>query len=160
MKLLIGCLLAVGVCNAEILEPKASVRVLPADVLRDFNGTCFAATQCRIFNVGESWELTPFCGISKCVRVIVKSGPGASDRPQIAEQVTDCGPRVDLDKSPGCKEIKEEVKEGEKPIAKSYPDCCPKFDCENPEEVVYLQAAKTTKITQSPGKKSPKSLDE
>ena len=34
MKLLIGCLLAVGVCNAEILEPKASVRVLPADVLR------------------------------------------------------------------------------------------------------------------------------
>ena len=33
----------------------------------DFNGTCFAATQCRIFNVGESWELTPFCGISKCV---------------------------------------------------------------------------------------------
>jgi len=51
---------------------------------------------------------------------------------RLAEEVTDCGPLVDLKKTPGCK-----VLEGEFDAKKDFPDCCPKFDCEEGIEIIY-----------------------
>ena len=51
----------------------------------------------------------------------------------MAEEVSDCGPLVDLEKTPGCKLLKEDFD----PKAE-FPDCCPKYDCEEGVEVSYV----------------------
>lgn len=53
----------------------------------------------------------------------------------LAEEVTDCGPLVDLDKSPGCQLVPEETN-----AEAAFPDCCPVYDCEEGAEVVYVAA--------------------
>ena len=52
---------------------------------------------------------------------------------RLAEEVSDCGPLVDLEKTPGCKLLKDEFD----PKAE-FPDCCPKYDCEEGVEVAYV----------------------
>lgn len=42
---------------------------------------------------------------------------------------------VDLEKTPGCQILKEDFD----PKAE-FPDCCPKYDCEEGIEVVYVTA--------------------
>merc|ERR1711862_23147 len=106
------------------LETKPFKRLIPADVLRDFRDSCFASTKCKVYGPQETWSLAPFCGQSACV--LLKSG-------RLAEQVTDCGPAVDLKASPGCQLLKDEAD----PKA-DFPACCPVYDCEDPEEVVYV----------------------
>ena len=49
---------------------------------------------------------------------------------RLAEEVTDCGPVVDLEASPGC----SLVKDGADPKA-DFPACCPVYDCEEGTEV-------------------------
>ena len=56
---------------------------------------------------------------------------------RLAEEVSDCGPLVDIEKTPGCTLLKDEFDpKGE------FPDCCPKYDCEEGTEVVYISSKK------------------
>merc|ERR1711962_1401046 len=66
MKVLLACLLSVGLSSGFELKHEATTRTLRADTLRDFPNECFAATQCKVYKQGESWPLTPFCGVSRC----------------------------------------------------------------------------------------------
>merc|ERR1712226_1294402 len=75
-------------------------RLIPADVLRDFRDSCFASTKCKVFGNNETWSLAPFCVRSRCVKL--KSG-------RLAEEVTDCGPVVDLKATQGCQLLKGEA---------------------------------------------------
>ena len=93
--------------------------------LSDFRSSCFASTKCKVYAPGEGWPLSPFCGASKCVKL--ESG-------RLAEEVTDCGPVVDLKATPGC----SLVKEGSDPKA-DFPACCPVYDCEEGTEVKYVK---------------------
>eukprot|EP00091_Calanus_sinicus_P025317 TRINITY_DN95_c0_g1_i2.p1 TRINITY_DN95_c0_g1~~TRINITY_DN95_c0_g1_i2.p1 ORF type:complete len:150 (-),score=27.63 TRINITY_DN95_c0_g1_i2:86-535(-) len=107
------------------LELKPFKRLIPADVLRDFRDSCFASTQCKVYGPGETWSLAPFCGASKCVKL--ESG-------RLAEEVTDCGPVIDLKATPGCQLLKDEAD----PKA-AFPACCPVYDCEEDTEVKYVK---------------------
>ncbi len=51
----------------------------------------------------------------------------------LAEEVIDCGPLVDLAKTPACKLLPAEGA-----TEKEFPDCCPRYDCEEGAEVVYI----------------------
>merc|ERR1711862_389700 len=124
MKCFLALACLVSISYSAILERKEHKRLIPADVLRDFRDSCFASTKCKVFKPSETWSLAPFCGQSACV--LLKSG-------RLAEQVTDCGPAVDLKASPGCQLLKDEAD----PKA-DFPACCPVYDCEDPEEVVYV----------------------
>ncbi|XP_076068481.1 uncharacterized protein LOC143040912 [Oratosquilla oratoria] len=94
-------------------ELKVYTRDLPADVLRDFPGLCFASTQCSVKQVGEDWPLLPFCGRATCVL----------QGELLIERVEDCGP---LPKpNPKCRVIN--VNDTQKP----FPECCPQFECED-----------------------------
>merc|ERR1712029_629658 len=116
------------ITNAVKLEIKPFKRLIPADVLRDFRDSCFASTQCKVYSPQETWSLEPFCGQSKCVKL--KSG-------RLAEEITDCGPVVDLKATPGCQLLK-----GEADPKANYPDCCPVYDCEEGVEVKYVEPPK------------------
>merc|ERR1712032_334260 len=74
---------------------------------------------------------------SKCIKL--KSG-------RLAEEVTDCGPVVDLKKTPGCQLLK-----GEADPKANYPDCCPVYDCEEGTEVVYVTPPSTKKADKKEG---------
>merc|ERR1712106_61713 len=117
------CVLAAA--SAVQLERKPFKRLIPADVLRDFRDSCFASTKCKVFANQEIWSLAPFCGQSKCVKL--KSG-------RLAEEVTDCGPVIDLKATPGCQLLKDEAA----PKA-AFPACCPVYDCEEDTEVNYVK---------------------
>nr|CAH7712234.1 unnamed protein product [Callosobruchus chinensis] len=71
--------------EAEDDKPKTYRRLIPADVLRDFPGMCFASTKCATVEPGKTWDLTPFCGRSTCV--VSEDKP-----PRLLELVEDCGP--------------------------------------------------------------------
>ncbi|XP_026816425.1 uncharacterized protein LOC113555968 [Rhopalosiphum maidis] len=106
-------------------EAEGSIRIyrrlIPADVLRDFPGLCFASTKCATVEPGHTWELSPFCGRSTCVQ-----GEG-TDR--LLELVEDCGPYPKS--NPKCKLSEKTNKTA------SFPDCCPVFDCEPGVKLEY-----------------------
>jgi len=97
---------------------KFHVRNLPADQLRDFRGLCFGSTTFRFYRVGDSWPLHPFCGMATC----------ATDGVHLMEQVTEC--RMPKD-NPKCKIVNLNDRE------KTFPDCCPKFECEEGTKLEY-----------------------
>jgi len=98
--------------DKEADRPTVFQRLIPADVLRDFPGTCFASTRCATFEPGASWDLKPFCGRSTCV----------AQQGRLWELVEDCGP---LPKpNPKCKLSDKTNKTAD------FPSCCPVFDCE------------------------------
>jgi len=93
-------------------RPSVFQRLIPADVLRDFPGTCFASTRCATFEPGATWELKPFCGKSTCI----------AQQGRLWELVEDCGP---LPKpNPKCKLSDKTNKTAD------FPKCCPVFECE------------------------------
>jgi len=93
-------------------SPAVYQRLIPADVLRDFPGTCFASTRCATFEPGATWELKPFCGRSTCI----------AQQGRLWELVADCGP---LPKpNPKCKLSDKTNKTAD------FPSCCPVFECE------------------------------
>lgn len=51
----------------------------------------------------------------------------------LAEQVTDCGPLIDLERTPTCSMIplSDEEKEEE------FPGCCPKYECTEGTKIFY-----------------------
>merc|ERR1712027_32637 len=121
-----GAILFVACSAMAVKLPlKPFKRLIPADVLRDFRDSCFASTQCKVYAPGETWSLAPFCGASKCVKL--ESG-------RLAEEVTDCGPVIDLKATPGCQLLKDEAD----PKA-AFPACCPVYDCEEDTEVKYVK---------------------
>ncbi|XP_011697851.1 PREDICTED: uncharacterized protein LOC105455873 [Wasmannia auropunctata] len=103
-------------------RPKTFRRLIPADVLRDFPGMCFASTKCATIEPTKSWELAPFCGRSTCVPADDNSG-------RLFELVEDCGPLPKA--NPKCKLSDKTNK------TSSFPDCCPIFECEDGAKLEY-----------------------
>ncbi|XP_071441896.1 uncharacterized protein [Hetaerina americana] len=102
-------------------RPKTFRRLIPADVLRDFPGLCFASTRCATIEPGKSWELTPFCGRSTCI--------ADKDSGRLLEMVEDCGPLPKA--NPKCKLSEKTNKTA------PFPECCPTFDCEPGVKLEY-----------------------
>ncbi|XP_038220009.1 uncharacterized protein LOC119838229 [Zerene cesonia] len=98
-------------------------RLIPADVLRDFPGVCFASTRCATVEPGNSWDLAPFCGRSTCV--ISEDQP-----PRLLELVEDCGPLPIA--NPKCKLDTEKTNK-----TAPFPGCCPIFTCEDGVKLEY-----------------------
>jgi len=104
-------------------EIKVYKRLIPADVLRDFPGMCFASTRCATVEPGKTWDLTPFCGRSTCV--LDESNPA-----KLLELVEDCGPLpLANDK---CKLDTEKTNK-----TAPFPYCCPTFKCEPGVKLEY-----------------------
>lgn len=104
-------------------EIKVYKRLIPADVLRDFPGMCFASTRCATVEPGKTWDLTPFCGRSTCV--LDESNPA-----KLLELVEDCGPLpLANDK---CKLDTEKTNK-----TAAFPYCCPTFKCEPGVKLEY-----------------------
>jgi len=116
--------------KAEGDGPTVFQRLIPADVLRDFPGTCFASTRCATFEPGATWELKPFCGKSTCI----------AQQGRLWELVADCGP---LPKpNPKCKLSDKTNKTAD------FPSCCPIFEC---EPGVTLEYPDIPKAPEGPG---------
>ncbi|CAH0712944.1 unnamed protein product, partial [Brenthis ino] len=104
-------------------ESKTFSRLIPADVLRDFPGLCFASTRCATVEVGNTWDLAPFCGRSTCVL--------SEDEPKrLLELVEDCGPLPVP--NPKCKLDTEKTNK-----TAPFPGCCPIFTCEDGAKLEY-----------------------
>ncbi|XP_058793335.1 uncharacterized protein LOC131665466 [Phymastichus coffea] len=103
-------------------RPKTFRRLIPADVLRDFPGMCFASTKCATIEPKQSWELTPFCGRSTCVPADDNSG-------RLFELVEDCGPLPKANDK--CKLSDKTKKEA------AFPECCPIFECQDGAKLEY-----------------------
>ncbi|CAL7952003.1 unnamed protein product [Xylocopa violacea] len=103
-------------------RPKTYRRLIPADVLRDFPGMCFASTKCATIEPGKTWDLSPFCGRSTCVPADDNSG-------RLFELVEDCGPLPKA--NPKCKLSEKTNKTA------PFPDCCPIFECEEGAKLEY-----------------------
>ncbi|CAH4036291.1 uncharacterized protein LOC123717159 [Pieris brassicae] len=104
-------------------DSKTFKRLIPADVLRDFPGLCFASTRCATVEPGNSWDLAPFCGRSSCV--ISEDEP-----PRLLELVEDCGPLPLA--NPKCKLDTEKTNK-----TAPFPGCCPQFTCEDGVKLEY-----------------------
>ncbi|CAK1546485.1 unnamed protein product [Leptosia nina] len=102
---------------------KTFKRLIPADVLRDFPGLCFASTRCATVEPGNPWDLAPFCGRSTCV--ISEDEP-----PRLLELVEDCGPLPLA--NPKCKLDTEKTNK-----TAPFPGCCPIFTCEDGAKLEY-----------------------
>nr|XP_022907136.1 uncharacterized protein LOC111418717 [Onthophagus taurus] len=107
----------------EAEAPKTYKRLIPADVLRDFPGMCFASTKCATVEPGKNWDLFPFCGRSTCV--LSEDQP-----PRLLELVEDCGPLPLA--NPKCKLDEEKTNK-----TAPFPGCCPKFACEEGVKLEY-----------------------
>ncbi|KAI5732131.1 hypothetical protein M8J77_022023 [Diaphorina citri] len=128
--------------NAAGDRPKTYRRLIPADVLRDFPGMCFASTKCTTVEVGQAWELAPFCGRSTCVK--------AEEDNRLLELVEDCGPLPKA--NPKCKLSEKTNKTA------PFPDCCPTFECEPGVKLEYpeIPAAPEGEAKKPAAKSAPK----
>ncbi|KAJ8985203.1 hypothetical protein NQ317_018232 [Molorchus minor] len=109
--------------EAPVEGHKTYKRLIPADVLRDFPGMCFASTKCATVEPGKTWSLYPFCGRSTCV--VSEDKP-----PRLLELVEDCGP-LPL-QNPKCKLDEEKTNK-----TAEFPYCCPNFICEDGVKLEY-----------------------
>jgi len=112
---------------------KFPYRDLPADVLRDFPGLCFGSTALRLFHIGQSWSLAPFCGVATCL--ITEDGE------QLVERVQDCGPQPI--KNSKCHSINNSTA-----MEAAFPDCCPQYECEDGVELEYPTPEELLKMAQ------------
>ena len=119
---------------------KTYKRLIPADVLRDFPGMCFASTKCATVEPGKSWELTPFCGRSTCV--LSEDKP-----PRLLELVEDCGPLPLA--NPKCKLDEDKTNK-----TAPFPGCCPQFKC---DEGAVLEYPEIPTVAPVPEETTPKS---
>lgn len=149
MKVLLAVLfVAVAVFAAEEKpedknRAKTFTRFIPADVLRDFPGMCFASTKCATVEPGKTWELTPFCGRSTCV--LSEDKP-----PRLLELVEDCGPLPLA--NPKCKLDEDKTNK-----TAGFPNCCPIFSCDEGGKLEYPEiptVAPPTKDDSAPAAKA------
>ncbi|KAL3270810.1 hypothetical protein HHI36_021332 [Cryptolaemus montrouzieri] len=139
--LLAAVVLAVVVLAADEKKDdiKTYKRLIPADVLRDFPGMCFASTRCATVEPGKTWELHPFCGRSTCV--VSEDKP-----PRLLELVEDCGPLPLA--NPKCKLDEEKTNK-----TAAFPFCCPIFKCEEGAKLEYPEiptVAPVPEVTSTP----------
>ncbi|XP_066961334.1 uncharacterized protein [Macrobrachium rosenbergii] len=121
MKFLIVASFCVAVALGQsVIQPKPSVRNLPAEVRPEAPDQCYAITAKKGFPVGQSWPLTPFCGKATCIQ----------HEGKLFEKVEDCG--VEPKPSPGCRVKNEADKD------KPYPACCPVYECQEGASLQYL----------------------
>merc|ERR1712165_561696 len=125
-------LVTVAAVAAVVVQRDPFVRLIPADVLRDYRSGCFASTQCKVFKPNETWPLTPFCGRSRCVALKVTSKSG-KESIKLAEEVTDCGPVIDVDKTPECALLTDQYN-----VSEAFPSCCPVYDCAEGADITYV----------------------
>ncbi|XP_034490987.1 uncharacterized protein LOC117794460 [Drosophila innubila] len=111
-------------------EIKIYKRLIPADVLRDFPGMCFASTRCATVEPGKAWELTPFCGRSTCVQ-------NEENPEKLLELVEDCGPLPLSLSNDKCKLDTEKTNK-----TAPFPFCCPIFTCEPGVKLEYPEVEK------------------
>ena len=90
----------------------------------------------------ETWSLKPFCGTSRCT---ILRNIKTNDT-FLSEEVTDCGPLIDTEKTPQCALLEDAYDTEDE-----FPDCCPKYDCPEGTEIVYQEKAGS--------KKSPRNLE-
>ncbi|XP_045604387.1 uncharacterized protein [Procambarus clarkii] len=108
---------------AVLAQENSYIRKLPADRLRDFPGMCFGSTICKVFNVGGTWPLRPFCGNATCVQ----------EGEQLLEVVQECArakPNPDCTENPI--DPKQEL---------FFPACCPTFTCKEGATIAYYTQA-------------------
>ncbi|CAG9829668.1 unnamed protein product [Diabrotica balteata] len=122
--------------EAKADGPKTYRRLIPADVLRDFPGMCFASTKCATVEPGKSWDLTPFCGRSTCV--VSEDKP-----PRLLELVEDCGPLPLA--NPKCKLDEEKTNK-----TAQFPYCCPQFSCEEGAKLEYPEIPTIAPVPEEP----------
>ncbi|XP_046980945.1 uncharacterized protein LOC124546020 [Schistocerca americana] len=126
LSILVICLSVAVLAADEKKEderPKIFKRLIPADVLRDFPGMCFASTRCGFVEPGQTWDLTPFCGRSTCT-------PGEGENAgRLFELVEDCGPLPKA--NPKCKLSDKTNKTA------PFPGCCPIIECEPGVKLEY-----------------------
>jgi len=150
-RVLLISVVCLGVTAAIIVNSEPFVRLIPADVLRDFPGRCYSWTSGKWFNPNDTWSLKPFCGKARCVALRNTK----TNKTFLGEEVTDCGPLVDLEKSPDCIQLDDQFDpEGEFDSTADTFSCCPVFDCPEDAEIVY----KNKKGAKSD--KSPRKLDD
>ncbi|XP_060661189.1 uncharacterized protein LOC132794913 isoform X1 [Drosophila nasuta] len=113
-------------------EIKIYKRLIPADVLRDFPGMCFASTRCATVEPGKSWDLTPFCGRSTCVQ-------NEENPAKLLELVEDCGPLPLSLSNDKCKLDTEKTNK-----TAQFPFCCPIFTCEPGAKLEYPEVERDT----------------
>ncbi|XP_064117679.1 uncharacterized protein LOC135223103 [Macrobrachium nipponense] len=121
MKFLIVASVCVAVAFGQNnrIDPKPSVRNLPAEVRQEAPNQCSSFTQRKAFAVGQSWSLAPFCGKATCVQ----------HEGKFFERVEDCG--IEPKPSPGCRVLNEANKD------KPYPACCPVYECQQGASLQY-----------------------
>jgi hypothetical protein len=134
--------ICLGVTAAVLVKSDPFVRLIPADVLRDFPGRCYSWTSGNFANPNETWSLKPFCGQSRCVALRNTE----TNKTFLGEEVTDCGPLVDTEKSPDCQLLQDQYD-----TEAEFPGCCPVYDCAEGADIVYQEKAGSNK-------KSPKKL--
>ncbi|XP_017869307.1 PREDICTED: uncharacterized protein LOC108617938 isoform X1 [Drosophila arizonae] len=115
-------------------EIKIYKRLIPADVLRDFPGMCFASTRCATVEPGKTWELTPFCGRSTCVQ---NEEDSSNNIYRLLELVEDCGPLPLSLANNKCKLDTEKTNK-----TAPFPYCCPIFTCEPGVKLEYPEVEK------------------
>merc|ERR1712029_738028 len=96
-RLILALCLAVcmGFAASEILKSDPLVRLIPADVLRDFPGKCYSWVNQKWYQPNETWSLKPFCGSSRCTGLRNTK----TNKTFLGEEVQDCGLIVDLEKN-------------------------------------------------------------
>merc|ERR1712095_102961 len=139
--LLIG-VVTLGIAVAELIKSDPLVRLIPADVLRDFPGKCYSWTSQKWYAPNDTWSLKPFCGKARCVALRNTK----TNKTFLGEEVTDCGPLVDLEQSPDCTQLDEQFD-----AEAEFPSCCPVYDCLEDAEIIYKN--------KKGAKKSPRKLE-
>ncbi|XP_037935028.1 uncharacterized protein LOC119669272 [Teleopsis dalmanni] len=112
-----------GMQRTEIMiekNLKPNEYLVLADVLTDFPDKCFAATHCKLFEIGETWNLKTTCGRSTCLR-------DEFNKNRLFEKVETC------EFLPPIKE-KCTSDNNRSNIVAPYPNCCPQYVCEEQSE--------------------------
>merc|ERR1711894_622061 len=69
-------LVSVAAVAAVIVQRDPFVRLIPADVLRDYRGGCFASTQCKVLSPTKPGHLILFVGLQDALLLKVTSKSG------------------------------------------------------------------------------------
>ena len=88
------------------------------------------------YSPNETWSLKPFCGKSRCT--ILRNTK--TNKTFLSEEVTDCGPLIDTEKTPECALLEDAYS-----TEADYPDCCPVYECQEGVEIVYKKKAGSSK---------------
>ena len=67
------------------------------------------------------------------MHLISASKTTGKDSIKLAEEVTDCGPVIDVEKTPDCILLKDQYD-----VKEDFPTCCPVYDCAEGADIVYV----------------------